>query len=213
LTSQHFVFSVVLIFVGIILIAIGLCLDASRVTRIIVLALSSVGLFLLSKFIVFAPAPLVVRAVFNVADYVPGTTMAGIPWEPDFVELQVFLSNPTNDSYTDVSVILNTDMMTRAIGQVSDIPGVTFPKAVLSRPVAEWTDDKGRHHQAPVIVQGGLFKMQCEKIPPKSAVAAIVALSNPDDGQGKRRPKFLSIDGSYKTGMRTRNIITKLTDF
>jgi hypothetical protein len=53
----------------------------------------------LSRFVVFAPAPLEIRWTYVDADYPQGTPIAGIRWEPTYSEVQIVIT-PTGRTWS-----------------------------------------------------------------------------------------------------------------
>jgi hypothetical protein len=76
--------------------------------------------------VVLVKAPLSVTAYATNAEPPTGTKIANIPWRPEFSELEVIIENPTSRNYDDISIVLKPNFPVAAVGQITDLPGVSF---------------------------------------------------------------------------------------
>ena len=137
------------------------------------------------------------------------------------VEVQAVVSNGSESDLSDVSFTLNSDMVNAAVGQLSSLPGVSIGPHIMNRPVARLQDQQGRQWDVPIQRRGGIWLVRCDKIPPHTGLTMVMALTNPDrpgdyvsrPDQGKRKPLWVEVQGTYKAVMRTRNINEKIAKF
>jgi hypothetical protein len=120
LFAGWFLSGVIFIYVGFAVLAIDLWFepDVSLRWRLIGIAIAVAVAISFSLEIVFVKTPLEVGAVMTDAEYPVGTTpLAGITWRPQFTELQVWMTNPTDESYDDVNVIVRPSTPIAAIAE------------------------------------------------------------------------------------------------
>jgi hypothetical protein len=87
-------------------------------------------------FVLFAQAPLKIKALSNDAEYPPGTKIAGIEWRQKFSELRITIANLTNYDYQDIDLVMRPDEPVVAIGQDSHLLNVYFDDALPITPNA-----------------------------------------------------------------------------
>ncbi len=74
-------------------------------------------------------APLLVRSEVVKVKHPQNQSFGGIIWAPNLIDLRVAIENPTNNDYQNMDITLRPDFPNayiKAIGQISNIPGVTF---------------------------------------------------------------------------------------
>jgi len=151
----------------------------------------------LSRFVVFAPAPLEIQWTYVDADYPQGTPIAGIPWEPTCSEVQIVITNGTNLEYRDLNAQINSDMVNAAVGQLSTLPGVSFGPYLQSRLVTKMQDKDGNPVAMPIHRIGGIWTVRCERLQAKTSLAVVLAVAKREGDKPKRPPGM---------GFRTRKL-------
>lgn len=203
-------------------IAIDRWFACRRVLRLVGLFAVLLTTATFSRFVAFTSVPVAIKCRFDNGDYPPGTVVAGIPWELGSAELQVVVSNKSDYDLSDVSFTLNSDMLNVAVGQLSALPGVSVGPYIMSRPMAKVQDKGGRTWDVPIQRQGGIWMVRCDKIPPNTGLTVVMAISDPEasadalmagGSSGKRKPHWVTIEGSYKAVMKTRTIEERVTAF
>ena len=121
---------VAFIYAGFLLLAIDVWLEPglqrSLLWRIGIVTILLLFTTAFSLGIVFVKAPLDVSAFVTAAEYPTGTSIAGIPWKPQFTELQVRIDNPSDRNYEDVNLLIRPMSAIVAIAQVTSVPNVSF---------------------------------------------------------------------------------------
>jgi hypothetical protein len=184
-------------------------------------------LILFTYKVVKAPAPLEIT-ILTVGIHRPGTVLAGIDWTPDLTDVQVSVADPLDDDYEDVDLTIRLDYldapMINGIGQVTNIPGVTFlgpgarvfqqggkpPFIVWDFPTGHTVGDKitfqGRDDNKPDTQPRALdtnYKgVRFDKLPRRQAI--ILALAVPTDELPKAKKAW--IKARYSAKYRVRNI-------
>lgn len=60
-------------------------------------------------FVQFAKAPVNLEAYVRPGSHPANTSIGGIPWDPHFTDLRIALTNPTDDDYKDLDVVIVPD--------------------------------------------------------------------------------------------------------
>jgi hypothetical protein len=183
--------------------------------------------------VVLKPAPVVVRSEMVPEPYAEGVVLWGIKWSSDLRDLRVTIENPSDDDYENIDVTVRPDFPDTpiiAIGQVSNIPGVTF----MSTELQAWQPSAG----PPIIrfdsttghtvgdnwrfsarkTDGGSFtplqpfpnhyRFRCEKLPHRETLEVSIAIAEKDMPKGKIGKVWLR--GQYRAYMRTHKIDTSV---
>lgn len=186
LTPAYFWVGVGLFYVGVVLLGIDICSEnffknwsSSQKVAFAIAYLLILGLF--SRFWLFRPAPVEIRAISTVPIYGPGSVVNGIEWSDAYSELRFSLKNPSGTDYDDLDVEISTDLIIEAVGRVDGLAScVAVP---LSGGIPFTIQPmQGGVPVGPVAVSppGGAdqtYRIRCEKLPARSQNDFVVALS------------------------------------
>jgi len=173
-------------------------------------------------------APLRFTAYLQSGNYPPGTTLGGLNWRDEFVDVRLDLANGAALPAENLDFFVGLDTTVFGMGQLSGIPGVVFSGETGNIvPLSlEGTDQNGRPITLPIIPVGPIgapvYRVFCPKLLSQSTlrlVIASVALNPSTGGQlpqtllaPKRNPRALRIQGTYEVnipGSPTRYRFTK----
>ena len=189
-------------------------------TRIAIGIVAFCLVYIWSANTVFVKLPIDIRAIVDKGNYPQGTDVAGIKWNPFYSDVRLLLSNPTGHDYSDIDLAVATDEQIVQVGQVTDIPNVSFfPQT--SPPVITLGGADGQ--DLPVIPIKGtmqscpIYRIRIEKLPRHSTIQIAVATVRMNafvPGKGmpdslfapKTMPKWLSVKGNYRAFAREREL-------
>lgn len=119
-------------------------------------------------------------------EYVSGTVIEGIQWQPYYTELDVIINNPTDASYEDVNVLVRPDYPVARIAQLSNLSdvsfedkmGLTMRMMIEESPLYEdgTSGPFGPASPYVFIATNAGYKIHCGRIPPDSSLRLIMAL-------------------------------------
>lgn len=155
----------------------------------------------------------------NIDDYPSNIDIGGIKWNQAFADVRVYLENPTNRDYTDLDVLMTTDLTIAKIGQITNLPNVTFTPVVPGLDIkaiqVKMKTDTGKNITIPVTTEFqyvSTYRMICPTLPRHSRIGLVLAVvvmnpiingKWPDTALGEKRlPKWVSINGHYKDSGR-----------
>jgi|GEM_PF-1782138 len=171
-------------------------------------------------------APLLMRSeVINVA-YPHSSVYGGITWTPDLMDLRVAIENPNDDDYKDIDVTIRADhpnVYIKAIGQISNLPGVTFVNPGLQllgfdkkgNPIVKFDSATGHLLKDgwKIVTLGtentllpNYYRIRCEKLPHRTTLEITLAIAKRFilDPNGKINNVW--IKGQYYGGSQLQNI-------
>jgi hypothetical protein len=129
--------------------------------------------------IAFYPARIVVQPVSYEGDYKVGESEYGIVWSDDMSDLRVDLENPTERDYDHIDLTIAIgNLLIRDQRQVTHIPNVTlipFAHQVHINKVDENGKPTGEENRS--MDAYSQVRILCDKIPKKSTVGLILAVS------------------------------------
>jgi hypothetical protein len=146
--------------------------------------------------IVFYDAPLPASAFMVDAEYPNGTEIAGITFRPEFTELDVDLSNPTDKVYEDLDIVLRPTDPVAAIAQKSSFSDVVIEdknEMAIHLMDVKWDQSGSSSKAIPIVLLAtdSGYRMRCSHFPAHSTIKVVVALAdikwNPKP-QGDTRP-------------------------
>lgn len=157
---------------------------------------------------------LVVRGYIQGSGYPVGLKMYGIVWFPQFTDVRVNLSNPTDSDYNQLDLAVSLDEGTQVFeyGQITDIPMVSFPRnpdaVVQGNPMITYKDQNGTATTTPDAAQPGVDKLRilADKLPSHGTLELVLATmhfgSVSELKLGKlpnirQQPKLIVVDGEY----------------
>jgi hypothetical protein len=134
--------------------------------------------------IVFVPFPLEVYPQPNPVSYYPGTQPTGAPkWDPDWMEVNVSITNPTGNSYDDIDLLLQPKApvaITYFIQQTSQWPGVSFTDGdhVWHETMAH-DPATNKFYAVPSVILATTagYRVHCPHLPPHSILEIRLALT------------------------------------
>jgi hypothetical protein len=209
LTTGYFWAGVVLFYVGLALLAVDLAFEKWVLHRPVKLRIF-LGLFYLGSTAVaswawiFRPAPLEIRATSDCPTFGQGSVIEGVPWQPQYSEINLQIKNPSATDYTDFEAEIETD---ESIGAIKETNGTSDCKiASAHAPLfihaqtmkngvpAGKADDPGSGESyvvvplgsdgKPVIPASGSdssYNIYCDRVPAKSEIDFFGALEVTND--------------------------------
>ena len=217
-----FIILIGLIFLIFVLIGVGLIellrwVDSNKVSE---------------KIIVQAPliklAHLVMRSLLIKDTYAFGTILGGIKWSSEFRDLRVIFENLTDDDYQDLDFTIRPDfpdITIAAIGQISNIPNVTFFNPVMQaylRPngTPDVKFDRTTGHTqgdtfkvvaqgkgfTPLRVYPNYYRIRCDKLPHHMILEITLAVHKKDIEKQNGKIHKVWLKGQYYGGSIIRSI-------
>lgn len=157
---------------------------------------------LLTKF------PINLFAIANDGNYPSGTRIGGIDWSDRFVDLRVVITNETDLDYRDLDLTLKPDKPVAEIGQLSNLPGVSFsPVADPTYSVVYIEGATGKQTTIPLVLidSDSGYRMRCGLLPRKGKLEIVLAVAEiidfPRPGSGRGSP----------SGILQKNYVMRLT--
>jgi hypothetical protein len=143
------------------------------------IALLAVVALLFTKYFLLTPAPLNVSAVATVAEFPADTKIAGIEWRPEYTELVVVISNPTEGAYDDVTLLIEPDHPVAAAAQETSVPGVWLQDR-YARSMNIRVDQRAVNFK--IIASNVGYNAHIDKLPAHGTVKVVFALANMSPG-------------------------------
>jgi hypothetical protein len=120
-------------------------------------------------------------------DYPSGTVIGGIPWNSKYCDLRVTIY-PHAQDFDDLDIMLRPDEPIAGIGQISNIPDVSFlinttvniPAFGLINPSTGWT----QAYATTELAFSGGFRFRCPKLPRNSSFQIVMAIARPTGAIG-----------------------------
>src|SRR5229473_120560 len=121
--QQFFWFSVASVYVGLLLLGVDLYFEPElpRGYKTFGEIIVAAGLMWFNLSFVFVSAPLSFNSLASNSDYALGAAPGGIAWRSVFVELDFMATNPTDDNYDNVDILVRPDHPVAAIAQLSNL--------------------------------------------------------------------------------------------
>lgn len=156
-------------------------------------------------------------AITSDVEYPVGTNIGAISWISRFRDLRILIINEAGSDYSDIDLILRPDVPVASIGQVSNLPDVTFS------PVADNTFSQELFVSATrkrvvnllvLIASDGGYRVVRKSLPHKSkleitfATAEIIDFPKPGVSQTPR-PDFGIFDRDYALKVEMKDNETK----
>jgi hypothetical protein len=175
------------VYVGFVLLATDLWFEPQiqRGWRIAGVAIISVLGTLFSLGIVFISVPLHVQAIAESGQHPAGTVVAGIPWKPEFTELDLVIRNETERAFKDINIVIRPDEPVAAIAQETSWPGVVFEdKNDVLNHIIE-IKSGGAMKATPFVLRGtdAGYRVQVSRLPGNSDVKVVLALCDFDSNK------------------------------
>ena len=131
--------------------------------------------------IVFVNGPLPVSAFATDGEYPAGYMISGISWKPQFTELDVDLTNPTDSAYQDLNIVLRPTSPVAAIAQVTDIADVSFEdKNSFSTHMLDLNLQTGVSKAIPLVLVAtdAGYRVRCGRLPSHDDLKVVMALAD-----------------------------------
>ena len=134
---------------------------------------------LFSILFVFSRAPINFSALLlSDTDYSPGIGPGNIAWHSFYTELDLIVTNPSEENYDNVDILVRPDYPVAAIGQLSNLLDVSFEDLFGVR--NEITIQDGTTHMKlgnlTLIATNAGYKVHCAHIPPNSSLKIVMAV-------------------------------------
>jgi hypothetical protein len=129
---------------------------------------------LLSRF------PLNLFAIVSDGDYPDGTNLGNIAWSTRFSDLRVVVTNQTDFDYRDVDLTLQPDVPIAAIGQISNLPDVSFSPvadSTVSVSLIDGVTKKQRAIPLVLVASDGGYRVRCGLLPHKRKLEVVIAVA------------------------------------
>jgi hypothetical protein len=157
--------------------------------------------------IVLVPAPINFWATCFGGEYPSGAMVAGIPWSKKYVELRIYINNPTRFDYEEVNLVIRPDKPVVAVAQAGEYPKVTFRDAYGSNThLEDLTLATGERKVIPLmlIATDSGYRVRCEKLPAHTNIQMVMAIASvyePAKGSivNREDPRFFLKEG-YEGG-------------
>lgn len=200
--------AVAIIYIGFVLIAVDAWIEPDlkglvgwRIAIIATIVLCSAAF---SWEIVFVRAPLDLSAMMVNAEYPSGTTIAGIDWKPQFTEVQVWVSNPTDSGYEDINLVIRPSDAIAKIAQATNVPNVSFEdKDAQTLRMMDIDLGTGKSTAIPLVLLAtdAGYRMRCPYLAPKTEIKIEIALAdikwNPSPELGRLPKPQQMLDPNY----------------
>lgn len=131
--------------------------------------------------IVFVGAPLDLSAFMLNAEYPAGTAIAGIDWKPQFTEVQLWVSNPTDRGYEDINLVIRPSVAIAKIAQATNVPNVSFEdKNAQTLRMMDIDLGTGKSTAIPLVLLAtdAGYRMRCPYLAPKTEIRIEIALAD-----------------------------------
>jgi hypothetical protein len=178
-------------------------------TRCLV-ALVPIAATALVTWIGFRPAPINISATTAENNYGDETTIAGVKWKPAYADLRMIITNDTTENYTNLVVVVRTDLMIANVGALSPLSqcqqeaymgGMVISGASVAIKGANGPDD----HVIPLMTGDGSptaateYKISCDKILGRDHLELVIAVTSQlfQKHHARKNPSWLSWDIQY----------------
>ena len=134
-----------------------------------------------------------VLTLIDASQHPPGSVVSGIKWRPGFTALRVSLSNPTDEDFKEVDVVLEPNEPIAAIGQVSTVAGVSLigditkeqvyiDGTLLTMPLATIKEIDGTVNTIPLSqVLTSQYRVRCPLLPKNSDLQLLIAIAEANE--------------------------------
>jgi hypothetical protein len=172
-----------LFYISLACLCLDLCYEPNLRPRTKIIATLVFILFagVLSWKLIFVGAPLDVSAFVTDGDWPLGTTIADIPFRPEFTELRVSIRNSSDRSYDDLNIVVRPDVAVAGIGQTSNIPGVSFEdKNGLNTRMLEVNTQTNQSKVVPLILLAtdAGYRIRCPHLQSGAAIEIVLAIAD-----------------------------------
>lgn len=204
MTNNFFYFGVILTYIGGIICITEIWFDQwlrkrFKIYRVGGVLLILILLLIFTVKVVYLNAPLETYASIYLPEHAKGTIVGGITWREGFTDLRVSLVNSTDTDYSSVDLVIEPNEPIVSIGQISNIPGVSFIGDVTKEQIGmgdatvrDFTlglkDKLTKKIIDPSAIQvsSPLYRVRCQLIPKKGGnvrlILAIAGLKCPQPG-------------------------------
>lgn len=146
------------------------------------------------------------------ANYPPGTNIAGIQWEKNYIDVRLNVRNEGTTAAQNIDLFVEFDTSIAAMGQLSNVPDVNFSTGEMPAVWLEGTDDQENAVTNPVVPVGQtispVYRIFCPKLLAGEALKLVVASMALNPGEkGKlpqqlfaprRKPQWVRVRGTYE---------------
>jgi hypothetical protein len=196
------------IYAGFLLLAVDVWFEPElrsyRVWRIGIVVVLIALTVAFSWAIVLVKAPLEISAFVTDAEYPSGKTIGSIAWRPEFTELQMWVKNPSNRNYEDVSLLIRPSSPIAAIAQLTNVPNVSFEdNNGFSQRLMGINPTAGKSTASPLVLLAtdAGYRMHCPHLPAGMSIQVVIALAdikwNPSAQRSQRPIEEQARDKNY----------------
>jgi hypothetical protein len=167
---------------------------------------------------VISAHPLGFMAITSNVEYPAGTRIGGIAWGSRFNDLRILVVNETELEFSDIDLVLRPNVPVAGIGQVSNLPNVTFsPVAdpVFTQELFVGETRKRIVNPLVLAASDGGYRVLCKSLPRKSKLELTMATAEiidfPKAGASRTpRPDGGIFDRDYVIKVEMKNNDTKV---
>lgn len=160
--------------------------------------------------VVFTSAPLTAEIYTIKESHAPGSVYGGIRWDEKMTDLRAWITNGTAENYEDLDLMVGVSDYIIGVGQLQSLPECHVSPAVDVEMHATATDVSGSHLIVPPMGRtlGMEYRVICKSFPSRTAIQLIMATEGDSATVVSKKVTFR---GTYKAGLRIRNIDGNLT--
>ncbi len=129
-------------------------------------------------------------ATSNAGNYLPGTEIGGIKWEPQMADLRLSINNPTDHDYDSLDITVAPDTGIMQAGELSVLGAKLIRNSIVSdvygAGVDPTTGKEFRQHLDHFIASS--YRILCDKIPHKISLQLVFATGNVNSLLGNKKP-------------------------
>jgi hypothetical protein len=134
-------------------------------------------------------APVEISTFPAEGNYAPDTEIAGIKWNPSFYDLRIILTNKSTENYSDLEILLRTDLFIHDVGAIDEFSKCTSGVESFARDLSITAKD-AQGSPSTIVPRskpfGSIFKVHCDKLlagDHLELVTAIVSITIPKTDQ------------------------------
>jgi hypothetical protein len=182
LLTDWFWLAIALVYAGFVILAFDLWFEPELRTR---LKWRIAGLFAIASLcmafsdgVVFVSAPLEASGLWNNGVFPDNTVADGITWKPQFTELIIVLTNPTDRVYRDIDLVIRPTEPVAAIAQISQLSDVSLEDKYGSIAHVYDLDPTGVAKIIPlsVLATDAGYRVRCGRLPEHANLRLALAL-------------------------------------
>ncbi len=207
--EDYFWWFVALSYTGLAIVVVDCAKEASlgkfRHALIVYFLLVVVGF----TFIVWGGVKPKLKAQWTVGNYAEGSDVQGLVWKKGWSDLRVFVVNERDVDLKDVDVEFNVGVPVAAVKQIGELCSIVSEGGITD--IVGTDNSTGEQIHFPLGPSRHPYRILCAKIPARTAVEVVVAVTNEDSSDlTKRRPKEVRFHARYKARIRPYDIASSV---